>query len=959
MGKTEPNCDTDTITAIKRGWVLGCTYGCTCYISSGPRYLDLDSRIWIGYSVAPGTLFFGALYPRTPPQSGNDTAKSSSRLESTKKVRGRVTGFHTTYLHSSDSLLNIDDDTFTTDSETNSLAASKVHVPYGIPPKPRTPTSNDSRSPGVDTVTEVQTTDCTGLGPTKVYHPHPRRAAVFTFLLSHTHYHHHQQQQPPIILATDVFHMSLPLPNPENAAPLPVSVEPVPVPGQDQGQSTPNPAPAVAALPAVAVAPPATDAPPAEATAGRGETALAELHLAAQTTATTPASASASASAPAPARLATESHAAADQNKKRSKGPPSGSASTSAPAPAPLVKRSSGPSLLTQALASARGIFTSGSDKPVEAPLASPRLKSHTYDLATGSHPKQDPDQPSDTQPLDTNHDLNYESDGNSLTPRGSPRPATAMTPTATVSTTAVLSSSTRESFGSHTLNNTLDLGDVNSVLNGHRHFLRSRVRGTSLERTEKERRVSVGRAYSETSAPLAVTSPAITDQARDDAEIKAQVRPRKPENMLSLGPEKIWSIGSEDLNSGQDGQVEKSITEVLAGVEPNARSRKASHSLRFFKEGLPEEKLKRRESRLGPNPRGTLSPPSEINTAKDGGQARESTRSLLPSPALPDDLPGRLTRVRTFPMQSPATPTINESPDDYFDVPRMEKGTIELEKDQTRPPTERPEAEGPSSSSNGSPCAVKNVREEHRESSDKVEGGEHVEDGEDSGEEKISSAVFLPHQGLEQSSEHSQDSEEDLHIPKSGRTQSRAEGFHPWLVKADEPEPETVENPAKEQLREIESKSLEGLPPTEPSPQLFGEQNVSDERDFAIPSTPKSSHLAAQHYEEHVHDHQLAPKQPLDAIELIPYKHQVGGHTTIWRFSRRAVCKQLNNRENEFYETVERYHRDLLAFLPRYVWRGLLISPDMCPWCLWGSDVYDGSTYEHDADMTLGTSVC
>ncbi|EGR44570.1 uncharacterized protein TRIREDRAFT_70076, partial [Trichoderma reesei QM6a] len=52
---------------------------------------------------------------------------------------------------------------------------------------------------------------------------------------------------------------------------------------------------------------------------------------------------------------------------------------------------------------------------------------------------------------------------------------------------------------------------------------------------------------------------------------------------------------------------------------------------------------------------------------------------------------------------------------------------------------------------------------------------------------------------------------------------------------------------------------------------------------------------------------------------ELIPYKHQVGGHNTLWRFSRRAVCKQLSNRENEFYETIERYHRDLLPFLPRY----------------------------------------
>jgi hypothetical protein len=59
-------------------------------------------------------------------------------------------------------------------------------------------------------------------------------------------------------------------------------------------------------------------------------------------------------------------------------------------------------------------------------------------------------------------------------------------------------------------------------------------------------------------------------------------------------------------------------------------------------------------------------------------------------------------------------------------------------------------------------------------------------------------------------------------------------------------------------------------------------------------------------------------PPAPIGAVELKPYDHQVGGHTTVYRFSRRAVCKQLNNRENEFYETVERNHPELLDFLPR-----------------------------------------
>jgi len=60
-------------------------------------------------------------------------------------------------------------------------------------------------------------------------------------------------------------------------------------------------------------------------------------------------------------------------------------------------------------------------------------------------------------------------------------------------------------------------------------------------------------------------------------------------------------------------------------------------------------------------------------------------------------------------------------------------------------------------------------------------------------------------------------------------------------------------------------------------------------------------------------------PAAPLGAVELKPYNHQVGGHTNLFRFSKRAVCKQLSNRENEFYEVVERQHPELLKFLPKY----------------------------------------
>lgn len=55
-------------------------------------------------------------------------------------------------------------------------------------------------------------------------------------------------------------------------------------------------------------------------------------------------------------------------------------------------------------------------------------------------------------------------------------------------------------------------------------------------------------------------------------------------------------------------------------------------------------------------------------------------------------------------------------------------------------------------------------------------------------------------------------------------------------------------------------------------------------------------------------------------SVELKPFKHKVGGHTAIFRFSHRAVCKTLLNGEDIFYETIEQNHKELLAFMPQYI---------------------------------------
>ena len=466
-----------------------------------------------------------------------------------------------------------------------------------------------------------------------------------------------------------------------------------------------------------------------------------------------------------------------------------------------------------------------------------------------------------------------------------------------------------------------LDLGEVNSMLSGHREFLsKTKGRTASFETSERER-PSRWHTYSNDKAgtnPL--TTPRLTDSpvstqdgfADDNGTTDARPQPRawKTDHRVSMGPEKAWSIGSGDATDGQDGQVEKSISEVLAGVEHNARSRKASHSLRFFKEGLPEEKGKRKEHRSA-HPAREKSPARgekladiqeqpagvqavEAQTAEDGEVASEWQDRVLPI----------LTRT-------PEAKAVRGSPEDYF-TPRKTEPVREADAE----PVVSEHKEGDEEQHDAESLDPSRQLKPRRVSDLSIGAGESTEEGEESGEEKISSAVFLPHQAPEET----QEQPPMVGIPPRAlpsRRHSRNDDFHPWLVKADEPEVDR-----KRESIDLESE-IRAEPAEYPSvapelaPRQVDESAPVDRREPAIlPS--RLSRPVSQYHEEPVHEHQLTPKQPLDAIELIPYKHQVGGHTTLWRFSRRAVCKQLNNRENEFYEKIEKYHRDLLAFLPR-----------------------------------------
>ncbi|EED84691.1 predicted protein, partial [Postia placenta Mad-698-R] len=68
---------------------------------------------------------------------------------------------------------------------------------------------------------------------------------------------------------------------------------------------------------------------------------------------------------------------------------------------------------------------------------------------------------------------------------------------------------------------------------------------------------------------------------------------------------------------------------------------------------------------------------------------------------------------------------------------------------------------------------------------------------------------------------------------------------------------------------------------------------------------------------------------ESLPHIPLRPFRNQVGGHSAIYKFTKRAVCKAIS-RENLFYEAVEREAPPLLDFIPRYLGNHFILMEDL-----------------------------
>jgi len=61
--------------------------------------------------------------------------------------------------------------------------------------------------------------------------------------------------------------------------------------------------------------------------------------------------------------------------------------------------------------------------------------------------------------------------------------------------------------------------------------------------------------------------------------------------------------------------------------------------------------------------------------------------------------------------------------------------------------------------------------------------------------------------------------------------------------------------------------------------------------------------------------------------VQLEPFVHQVGGHSTMLRYSDSTVCKMLIPREHQFYKTMP---LEMKEFTPQYRGNFFMILPSL-----------------------------
>ncbi|KAI9803401.1 MAG: hypothetical protein M1833_000920 [Piccolia ochrophora] len=458
------------------------------------------------------------------------------------------------------------------------------------------------------------------------------------------------------------------------------------------------------------------------------------------------------------------------------------------------------------------------------------------------------------------------------------------------------------------------------------------------------------------------------TPQSRDDSPVHRQERDGAQNGQAASTKRPSLGGRGHSTSDGPHGQMERRMAAATSGGETGARSRKTSHSLGLFKENAASREPPRQASRSkdrhrqrnmdlqksraddGPEPEGKFAR-RDVATGTDPGAlsvprvTKEATHEVG-DVDLTDEEWSRLSKGGTNTMTVSEKTMAHKLPIRLLEeirnhhnlTPGAGQGTSfsksipttfseRSSKPSTRLQTHPGKPETDLSQDSSTPIE------------DTIEEGE--EDEEESDKDEISSALYFPHRtpsmgalnGTAIDREKTEDDES---------AQDRDE------KRATVPPGDEMQDEIKKQVKDwsLQQDSLRGTAALSEASGLtnvsvsdsgmssasesdyeswdeFSRSKREEESSFTDDADTTPTATPTQRGPLHAskpHKPHLRSPIPVGAVELKPYNHQVGGHTTVFRFSRRAVCKSLSNRENEFYETVEKNHPELLKFLPRYI---------------------------------------
>ena len=390
--------------------------------------------------------------------------------------------------------------------------------------------------------------------------------------------------------------------------------------------------------------------------------------------------------------------------------------------------------------------------------------------------------------------------------------------------------------------------------------------------------------------------------------------------------------------SKGHRGTVEHSIEANLTNAEPatNVRSRKTSHYLGLFKENTTSPDRRRKHDELEPY--------EHHSTAHmDHAYGRDHQYSEPSSPSENAALRSSksLPQLEDAPVIEPTPEAHRVQSDDVVKQPyrALPKGLLEEIRNFHLTPGG---ARGTSFSKSIPTQFTERGGDYFSQDHSPPELHSH---GEEEENEEISSAVYFPHERVTISDEVDQlrpfaDGQDDVQpfelsaakdghiLVAKGRGEEQEANNHVDISLRSKNDSRILHGDLPTSLHELNEKSLSTI--SERSYDSTGESELTSAEDSGLSAQEEESSLTDNaemtptatptHRHRFIRTRRKNRAAPLGAVELKPYRHQVGGHTTVFRFSRRAVCKQLNNRENEFYERIERRHPEMLMFLPRYI---------------------------------------